>query len=179
MAGIETVNHQAAAQARLAPGQATDQAGATDSDDSTAPTAPDATAGEAGDSGPVQITLSEEAQEFLAGDEVTERPGKSGQSPAHRARAALDLEEFSALRGLPFGRIVSTLARFGDLSSLLPPPEPASETGEPGETGDTGETGETGDPVAVPAIEADATLDDAALALQILQVQDTADPLSQ
>ena len=200
MANIELISHHAAAQATGHARNATGQVSAIGGDELSAP---DAT-GEAGDTGeasPVQITLSEDAQEFLAVDGTEGGPGKSVQSTAHRARAELDLKEFATLLDQPFGRIVSTLARFGNLSSLLPPPEPASETGEPSETGETGEgdgtvaaapelapapsddpSGVTSDaPVAGPTagdpIIADATLDDAALALQILQ--DTTDTLSQ
>lgn len=69
----------------------------------------------------VQITLTEDAENFLTGD----GPGKSGQSSAHRAKAMLDSEEYASLSNLPFGRIVSTLARTGSIDSLLPPePEP-------------------------------------------------------
>ncbi len=201
MANIESVNHHAAAQAAGHARTLTAQVSDTGSDESSTP---DATgeAGDAGDTSPVLITLSEDAQDFLAADEPEGGPGKSGQSTAHRARAALDLGEFATLRDLPFGKIVSTLARFGNLSSLLPPPEPASETGETGETGEGDGTvasapelppepsddlsDVTSDapvdaPVAGPTagdpIIADETLDDAALALQILQ--DTADNLTQ
>ncbi len=80
---------------------------------------------EAGDDGTVvvQITLTEDAENFLAGD----GPGKSGQSTAHRAKAMLDSDEYASLSDLPFGRIVSTLARTGSIESLLPPPEPDPE----------------------------------------------------
>ena len=197
MANIESVNHHAAAEAAGHKRTLTAQVSDTGSDE---PTASDATgeAGDAGDTSPVLITLSEDAQDFLAVDETEGGQGKSGQSTAHRARAALDLEEFATLRDLPFGKIVSTLARFGNLSSLLPPPEPASETGETGETGegdgttaaapdlppepsddpsDAPSDAPVADPTAGDPIIANETLDDAALALQILQ--DTTDNLTQ
>lgn len=60
------------------------------------------------------VTLSDDAQEFLK-----DIPGKS---VAKRARAALAQEGFEALSDIPFGKIVSTLARGLDLSTLLPEP---------------------------------------------------------
>lgn len=201
MAGIDSITHQAAANAR----PVTDPANGDDIDnDASAGSSATGGASATGDSAALQITLSVEAQEFIAGDEAADEaedeaddesgtgPGKSAQSPAHRARDALDSEEFATLRDLPFGRIVSTLARFGDLTSLLPLPEPAGATEESGETGDSGEAGETGETdetgggtiAALPdnpsldePVVTDASLDDAALALQLLQ--DTADTLNQ
>ncbi|MBT5075011.1 MAG: hypothetical protein HOH18_01945 [Kordiimonadaceae bacterium] len=70
----------------------------------------------------VDVTLSDEAQDFLG-----DIPGKS---VAHRARAALAQEGFEALSGLSFGKIVSTLARGLELSTLLP--EPVVEEKEEG-----------------------------------------------
>ena len=68
-----------------------------------------------------QVSLSDDAVELLG--------GKNPKSPAHRASAALATEEFGALSKLPFGRLVSTLARGGELSALLPSPvqEPEPE----------------------------------------------------
>lgn len=60
------------------------------------------------------VTLSDDAQGFLK-----DIPGKS---VAKRARAALAQEGFEALSDVPFGKIVSTLARGVDLSTLLPEP---------------------------------------------------------
>lgn len=64
------------------------------------------------------VTLSDEAQVFASGAPTT-GPGKSHMSTAHRAMEALKGNE--ALAGLPFGKIVSTLARTGSVASLLPP----------------------------------------------------------
>lgn len=75
------------------------------------------------------VTLTDDAETFIAGtgpDEPT-GPGKSHQSTAHRAFAML--QEFGSLAGMPFGKIVSTLARTGSIESLLPPP-PAPEAEE-------------------------------------------------
>ncbi|MEZ5759273.1 MAG: hypothetical protein R3D86_13720 [Emcibacteraceae bacterium] len=86
-----------------------------------------------------QVTLSTDATELLN--------GKNPKSPAQRAKAALLTEEFSTLGGIPFGKLVSTLARGGDLSSLLPPVEPnepAEDTEIVSEAAETGETNEGG-----------------------------------
>ncbi|MCP5381804.1 MAG: hypothetical protein H6912_05485 [Kordiimonadaceae bacterium] len=88
-----------------------------------------------------QVTLSTDATELLN--------GKNPKSPAQRAKAALLTEEFSVLGGLPFGKLVSTLARGGELSSLLPPVEPnepADDTEIVSEAAETGETSENGEP---------------------------------
>lgn len=172
---IGTVNHHAAVHSAAQAGTTLEQAGTS--------AVPD---GEAAESNAVLITLSVDAEEFLAADEVTDTPdetaeetqtggpGKSRQSIAHRARAAFAFAEFAALSDLPFGKIVSALARFGNLESLLPPADPAGEAGETGEAGEVGETDEAGegDGTAAAAPDADvsdAALDDGLLALQILQ----------
>lgn len=86
-------------------------------------------------------------------------------------------EEFSTLKGLPFGKLVSTLARGGDLSSLLPPVEPnepAEDTEIVSETSETGETNENGEAyndinseIQSPVIPANS-YSDAELALTLL-----------
>lgn len=163
MTSIGTVNHHAAVHSAVQASTTLEQAGTS--------AVPD---GETAETNAVLITLSEDAQDFLAADGTVksseeiqaEGPGKSAQSPAHLARAALASGELAALSDLPFGKIVSTLARFGNLESLPPPADPPSETGE---TGDTGEAVEAGEGDGTAAAAPDASLDDAALALQILQ----------
>lgn len=77
-----------------------------------------------------EVLLSDEAQAFLdesadGGGEDSFGPGKSGQSPAHRAKAAL--AAYPELADLPFGKLVSTLAKGGAVESLLPPPPPPED----------------------------------------------------
>ena len=140
MTTIESATHPAAAAAHRGPR-------IPQGDDDSQPTAvATEETGDAGITSPVEITLSEEAQAFLEDPGADDRPGRSGQSTAHRARAALEFQEFAALRDLPFGRIVSTLAHFGDLSSLLPQPELVDEAGE---TDGTDEASEGEDAAAV------------------------------
>lgn len=136
-----------------------------------------------GDTPTVQITLSVEAQDFLAEETGNQGPGKSGQSTAHRARAMLDREEFSSLRDVPFGQIVSTLARFGDLSSLLledagddPAPATVTQSTDPVATEETPDPapGETSDPPVTPAPDPTVGVSDADVALQLLGL--TTDP---
>lgn len=96
----------------------------------------------------VIVDLSEDAIASLDDGDEYSRPGKSGNSTAHRARALLQDEAFAALRDLPFGQVVSALARGIDPASLLPPPPPpepvigGDEVPVVGEEGDTG-TGTT------------------------------------
>lgn len=71
------------------------------------------------------IALSDDAQNFVAAAPTT-GPGKSHMSTAHRAMEAL--KDNDALAGLPFGKIVSTLAKTGNVESLLPPPPETEET---------------------------------------------------
>lgn len=70
------------------------------------------------------VTLSDDAQDFVSGAPTT-GPGKSHMSTAHRAMEALksmeEPEDYAALAGLPFGKIVSTLAKGGEIGDLLPP----------------------------------------------------------
>lgn len=116
------------------------------------------------------VEVSEEAESFLG---ALTGPGKSHQSTAHRAFAAL--EENPSLAGLPFGKIVSTLARTGSLASLLPPPPPG-ETGETGETAATGEApagGAIPDPISTDALPTDGPVAGSA-ALSLLEA--IADP---
>lgn len=106
------------------------------------------------------ITLSSEAQTFVSGTPAT-GPGKSHMSTAHRALEAF--RENPALADMPFGKIVSTLARTGNIRSLLPltpPPPPPVEAAvvTPPETSDpaTDETdppeSATTAPLSVPPI---------------------------
>ncbi len=81
----------------------------------SAPTTEDAPA--------VHVTLSEEADELLNSATTSQAPGKSGDSTAHRARAARS--EFAGLHAMPFGNVVSAIARGIDPQSLL---APAGET---------------------------------------------------
>lgn len=125
---------------------------------------------EAGDDATVvvQITLTENAENFLAGD----GPGKSGQSTAHRAKAMLDSDEYASLSDLPFGRIVSTLARTGSIDSLLPETEPDvvvdTEGVADGDAAVTAAGDETAD--ADPGVITEGTGDsDATAALEILR----------
>lgn len=122
-------------------------------------TTPDPAVASGGDIVLDEVTLSGEAAAFVA--PTATGPGKSHLSTAHRALAAI--KEFSALGGLPFGQIVSTLARTGSLASLLPPPpEPKGPTDTssslPGDTTDpaTDETGpvstQIGEPLSPPQI---------------------------
>lgn len=97
--------------------------------ETTAPTQETSTVPTSGDSDVVvdTVALSDDAQDFASGAPTT-GPGKSHMSTAHRAMEALKGSE--ALAGLPFGKIVSTLARGGTIESLLPPPPPPTETEE-------------------------------------------------
>lgn len=81
-------------------------------------TTPDPAVASGGDIVLDEVTLSGEAAAFVA--PTATGPGKSHLSTAHRALAAI--KEFSALGGLPFGQIVSTLARTGSIESLLTTP---------------------------------------------------------
>lgn len=73
----------------------------------------------------VIVTLSDEGQAAigatLSGVDEPTGPGKSAQSPAHLARAAL--ADFASLGEMNFGQIVSTLVKGLGLESLLPEPE--------------------------------------------------------
>ena len=84
-----------------------------------------------------EVEVSEEGESFLG---ALTRPGKSHQSTAHRALAAL--EENPSLAGLPFGKIVSTLAKTGSLESLLPPPVENDEIGQTSQSSEVEATGE-------------------------------------
>lgn len=114
------------------------------------------------------VEVSEEAESFLG---ALTGPGKSHQSTAHRAFAAL--EENPSLAGLPFGKIVSTLARTGNLASLLPPPVETGETGETGSTGEAPAGGAIPDPISTDALPTDGPVAGSA-ALSLLEA--IADP---
>lgn len=96
---------------------------AASSSETTAPTQETSSVPAPGDGDVVvdDITLSDDAQAFASGA-PTAGPGKSHMSTAHRAMA--ELKDNATLAGLPFGKIVSTLARTGSVASLLPPPPP-------------------------------------------------------
>lgn len=108
------------------------------SSEATAPTPETSTAPALADGDVVvdNVTLSDEAQDFVTAAPTT-GPGKSHMSTAHRAMEALKGNE--DLAGLPFGKIVSTLARTGSVASLLPPPPPP-EAEEPSVVVPTGGT---------------------------------------
>lgn len=86
--------------------------------------------------------------ETLESAETGERPGRSGQAPGHQAKALV--AEYEAAYGqtpdMPFGQIVSALARTGDASALLAPPasdDPASEDPDGGVVDDSTVDGTT------------------------------------
>ena len=68
-----------------------------------------------------QLDLSATAKQLVE----TTGPGKSGNSPAHRARAAIAADP--GLAGLPFGQVVKTFSH-GTPDSIVAPP--AAETRE-------------------------------------------------
>ena len=71
-----------------------------------------------------EIALSGEAQDLLTAEEGSSRPGKSGNSPAHMAEAFL--ANNPDVVDMPFGKLVSTIAKGGNLESFLPKaPDPA------------------------------------------------------
>lgn len=88
----------------------------------------------------VSVQLSEDAQQHVAPATTDVKPGKSADSPAHRARAAI--ETYSELGEGPFGQLVSQIAR-GVFTEPTPDGEGEGE-GEPGPGATTdGTTGET------------------------------------
>lgn len=95
------------------------------SDGSAEPAAGNASDGK-GRGPAVDIRLSADARDLLAGIEASR--GRSAQSPAHLARQAL--ADNPGLANLPFGKVVSAIARFGNVDSLLTPPSGARH-GEP------------------------------------------------
>lgn len=67
-----------------------------------------------------EVTLSPQAKAFIEG----EGPGKSGSSPAHRARAAIAADP--ELAAMPFGKVVSGINHGVDSTpAAAPEPEPA------------------------------------------------------
>lgn len=77
-----------------------------------------------GDGDAVRVTLSEEAQRRLAADGAASRPDPPAVAPSEPARP-----EVAATPGpadLPFGEIVSAIARQLDLSGLFAPAAPAT-----------------------------------------------------
>lgn len=72
-----------------------------------------------------EITLSAEANAFIE----STGPGKSGNSPAHRARALMAASvEGSEVVGMSFGKIVSSLARGIELNTA-PAAAPVDDSG--------------------------------------------------
>jgi len=89
------------------------------------------------------VTISEEAQRF---EKSAAREGKNSDSPAWRAREMMN--QYEDLRGMRFGRLVSTIARGEDpiekFGVTLPEtPEPP----DPGESAGSTETGASSNPV--------------------------------
>lgn len=70
-----------------------------------------------------QLDLSATAKQLVD----TGGPGKSGNSPAHKARAAIAADP--GLGGLPFGQVVKTFSH-GTPDSLVTPPAPETAEGE-------------------------------------------------
>ncbi len=88
----------------------------------------------------VSVQLSEDAQQHVAPATTDVKPGNSGNSPAHQAKAAM--ETYSELGEGPFGQLVSQIAR-GVFTEPTPDGEGEGE-GEPGPGATTdGTTGET------------------------------------
>lgn len=90
-----------------------------------------------------QLDLSATAKQLVE----TTGTGKSGNSPAHQARAAVAAHP--ELAGLPFGQVVKAV-NHGTLDSLVTPPAP--ETGE-GEAVDPLATEGQADPAGIVASE--------------------------
>lgn len=70
-----------------------------------------------GDGDAVKITLSDEAQRRLAADEAANRPNPRAVAPSEQAR--LEAAANPGLGDLPFGKVVSAIARQLDLSGLF------------------------------------------------------------
>lgn len=134
----------------------------------------------------VTVTLSPEAQAALGQTPTTVEeptgPGKSGSSPAHRARAAI--ADFAELADMPFGKIVSMLAKGLGFDSLLTPPDPKPTEIPPQTEETTGE--ETPEPTLLgvppepePPVEeaSDPAFDAAQLALDLLSAPEEEDEI--
>lgn len=79
----------------------------------------------------VVVSLSLTAEELSDSDPTSGHASTiPGKSVAHQARRILGTEQFTALRDLPFGQVVSALARGIDPTSLLPESETVSTTEE-------------------------------------------------
>ncbi len=70
-----------------------------------------------GDGEAVKVTLSDEAQKRLAADEAANRPNPPAVAPSEQAR--LEVAANPGLGDLPFGKVVSAIARQLDLSGLF------------------------------------------------------------
>jgi hypothetical protein len=114
---------------------------------------------------------------------ATPSHGKSAQSPAHRARALL-AGAYSDLAGLPFGKLVSALAKGGSLDALRTTSEPApAEGSEPapteGDVADTTAPTEPGESADVPATDSssEGTTDPAASDTIAAETPPAVDPM--
>jgi hypothetical protein len=87
-------------------------------------------------------------------------PGKSAQSPAHRARAAIEANP--ALADLPFGQIVSRLARGLELPTVQAADPAVTEdpTAPADQTPPSDQTAAPGDPASPGATSVDASAGD-------------------
>lgn len=132
----------------------------------------------------VTVTLSLTAEELLSAEgEDSGEPQEleytgPGKSVAHRARQLLGSEQFAALGDLPFGKVVSALARGEDLTSLLPsaPEEDGAALTEPASAEDIATTDEaaltgTGgdEPVSDPLAPSAPETSEEDVALSLLQ----------
>lgn len=93
-----------------------------------------------GDGEAVKVTLSEEAQKRLAADEAANRPNPSAVAPSQQAR--LEVAANPGLDNLPFGKVVSAIARQLELSGLFSQPSstPAISADDAGASASTAGT---------------------------------------
>lgn len=87
-----------------------------------------------GDGEAVTVTLSDEAQKRLAADEAANRPNPPAVAPSEQAR--LEVAANPGLGDLPFGKVVSAIARQLDLSGLFAQTSstPATRSNEAGDS---------------------------------------------
>ena len=108
---------------------------------------PDAQRPASGDGEAVKITLSDEAQKRLAADAAADRPNPPAVAPSEQAR--LEVAASPGLGDMPFGKVVSAIARQLDLSGLFTQasstPAKSSDEASDGVAKAVPEQGESGD----------------------------------